>query len=70
MTTVSISRYTPPSRWIHYDKTAILQELVEAKTAAGVLGQLPYLSQWIESAVHAFSPVLGYCKKLLRRPLF
>ena len=50
MTTASISRYTPPYRWIHYNKIAIMQELIEAKTAAGVLGQLPYLSQWIETA--------------------
>ena len=51
MTTASISRYGPPRRWIHYDKTAILEQLIEAKTAAGVLRQLPYLTQWIE-AVH------------------
>ena len=51
MTTTSISRYAPPHRWINYDKTAILEQLIEAKTAAGVLRQLPYLTQWIE-AVH------------------
>ena len=51
MTTANISRYAPPSRWIHYDRAAILEQLVEAKTAAGVLRQLPYLPQWIE-AVH------------------
>ena len=51
MTTASISRYAPPHRWINYDKTAILEQLIEAKTAAGVLRQLPYLTQWIE-AVH------------------
>ena len=51
MTTASISRYAPPRRWINYDKTAILEQLIEAKTAAGVLRQLPYLTQWIE-AVH------------------
>ncbi len=49
MTAVNISRYAPPRRWIHYDKTAILEQLVEAKTASGVLRQLPYLSQWIET---------------------
>ena len=49
MTTVNISRYAPPRRWIHYDKTAILEQLVEAKTASGVLRQLPYLPQWIET---------------------
>ena len=51
MTTASISRYAPPHRWINYDKTAILEQLIEARTAAGVLRQLPYLTQWIE-AVH------------------
>ena len=51
MTTTSISRYAPPHRWINYDKTAILEQLIEARTAAGVLRQLPYLTQWIE-AVH------------------
>ncbi len=49
MTTANISRYAPPQRWIHYDKAAILEQLVEAKTAAGVLRQLPYLPQWIET---------------------
>ena len=51
MTIASISRYAPPRRWINNDKTAILEQLIEAKTAAGVLNQLPYLTQWIE-AVH------------------
>ena len=51
MTTANISRYAPPTRWIYYDQAAILEQLVEAKTAAGVLRQLPYLPQWIE-AVH------------------
>jgi Fic family protein len=49
MTTVNASRYVPPRRWIHYDKAAILEQLVEAKTASGVLRQLPYLPQWIET---------------------
>lgn len=51
MTTANVSRYAPPVRWIYYDKAAILDQLVEAKTAAGVLRQLPYLPQWVE-AVH------------------
>ena len=51
MTTANVSRYAPPARWIYYDQAAILEQLVEAKTAAGVLRQLPYLPQWIE-AVH------------------
>ena len=49
MTTAQIYRYAPPGRWIHYDITAILEQLIEAKTAAGVLRQLPYLPQWIET---------------------
>ena len=51
MTPANVSRYAPPVRWIYYDKAAILDQLVEAKTAAGVLRQLPYLPQWVE-AVH------------------
>ena len=51
MTTANISRYAPPVRWIYYDKAAVFEQLVAAKTAAGVLRQLPYLPQWIE-AVH------------------
>ena len=51
MTTKTISHYAPPQRWLYYDNTDILDLLVEAKTAAGVLRQLPYLPQWIE-AVH------------------
>ena len=49
MTTGTISRYAPPQHWILYDKVAILEQLVEAKTAAGVLGRLPHLPQWVEA---------------------
>ena len=31
-----------------YDAAAILDQLVEARSAAGVLNRLPYLQQWIE----------------------
>ena len=48
MATTNVSRYVLPRRWIHYDKADILEQLVEAKTASGVLRQLPYLPQWIE----------------------
>ena len=48
MTSAATSLYAPPNRWIRYDKTAILDRLVEAKTAAGTLRRLPYLPQWIE----------------------
>ena len=40
--------YVPPDWWVLYDKTAILDHLVEARTAAGTLRRLPYLPQWIE----------------------
>ena len=49
MTTANVNRYAPPHRWIYYDKVAILDQLVEAKTASGVLRQLPFLPQWIET---------------------
>ena len=46
------SLYAPPSQWVRYDKTAILDQLVEAKTAAGTLRRLPFLPQWIEELHH------------------
>ena len=49
MTSAQVHPYAPPSHWIHYDRGAIFEQLVEARTAASVLSQLPYLSQWIES---------------------
>ena len=48
MTTVRISRYSLPQQWLRYHASAIVGLLVDAKTAAGVLSQLPYLSRWIE----------------------
>lgn len=48
MTTATIHRYSPPHHWVRYDKMAIFDRLVEAKTAAAVLRQLPHLPQWIE----------------------
>ena len=42
------SLYTLPERWVSYDAAAILDPLVGAKSAAGVLNRLPYLQQWIE----------------------
>lgn len=50
MTSESVSRYTIPQHWIRYDATAVFNLLVEAKTAAAVLRQMPYLRQWIEQA--------------------
>ena len=39
--------YTLPQRWVFYETAAILDQLVEARSAAGVLNRLPYLQQWI-----------------------
>ena len=48
MTSENISRYILPQRWIRYDMASIMDLLVEAKTAAGVLREMPYLPQWVE----------------------
>ena len=48
MTAGNISRYILPRQWVYYNSAAILNLLVEAKTAAGILRQLPHLPQWIE----------------------
>lgn len=50
MTSENVSRYIVPQHWIRYDATAVFNLLVEAKTAAAVLRQMPYLHQWIEQA--------------------
>lgn len=42
------SRYTAPHHWTRYDKAAILDLLIAAKTEAGILRQMPYLPQWIK----------------------
>ena len=48
MASPTISRYTTPQQWMRYDRTAVFELLVQAKTAAGVLSRMPYLPQWIE----------------------
>ncbi len=48
MTSANVSRYALPQDWIRYDKAAVLDLLVKAKTEAGVLRQMPYLRQWID----------------------
>ena len=48
MTSPTISGYSIPERWIRYDLLAVFESLVQARTAAGVLNQMPYLPQWIE----------------------
>ena len=42
MSRETTSLYTLPERWVSYDTTAILEQLVEARSATGVLNQLPY----------------------------
>ena len=48
MASETTSLYTLPQRWMSYETTAILDQLIEARSAAGVLNRLPYLQQWIE----------------------
>ena len=48
MESPAISSYTIPQRWIRYDFQAVFEPLVQAKAAAGVLNQMPYLPRWIE----------------------
>ena len=50
MTSENVSRYIVPQYWIQYDASAVFNLLVEAKAAAAVLRQMPYLHQWIEQA--------------------
>ena len=47
MSRETTSLYALPKRWVSYDAAAVLEHLVEARSAAGVLNQLPYLQQWI-----------------------
>ena len=44
----SVSRYVVPQQWVRYDAVALLDLLIQARTAAGVLNRMPYLPQWIE----------------------
>ena len=48
MSAETTSLYTLPERWVSYDAAAVLDPLVEARSAAGVLNRLPYLQQWID----------------------
>ncbi len=48
MASENVSRYVIPRPWMRYDAAALLDLLVQAKTAAGVLNQMPYLPRWIE----------------------
>ena len=46
----NVNRYLVPRRWVHYDPSAVFHLLIEARTAGGILNQMPYLLQWIEQA--------------------
>lgn len=48
MTSEDVIRYQRPQRWVLHDPAAIMEPLIAAKTAAGILSGLPYLPQWIE----------------------
>lgn len=47
MTAENVSRYVRPQQWIRYEPASIMDALIAARTAAGILSGLPYLPQWI-----------------------
>ena len=42
-------KYKTPTRWIHYDKAAVVEELAEAKGAVIALKTLPFQRRWVEA---------------------
>lgn len=42
-------KYKTPTRWIHYDKAAIVEELAEAKGAIIALKTIPFQRRWVEA---------------------
>lgn len=46
---VCMLKYHIPSRWIHYDKSAVVEELAEAKGAIIALKTLPFQRRWVEA---------------------
>ena len=46
-----ISRYFLPKDWIDYRVLDVAGPLVKARTASGILNQLPYLQSWIEQVL-------------------
>ncbi len=42
-------RYELPKRWIFYDANAVMEALVEAKSAVRALTTLPYQKSWVEA---------------------
>ena len=49
--TPRINRYQIPKNWIDYRVLDVANTLVQARTASGILNQLPYLPSWIEQAL-------------------
>ena len=41
-------RYKIPSRWIHYDRAAVVNELADAKGAIIALKTIPFQRRWVE----------------------
>jgi Fic family protein len=44
-----IVKYKMPDRWIHYDKSAIVGELADAKGAILALKTIPFQRRWVEA---------------------
>src|ERR1035437_2726892 len=42
-------RYEQPKRWILYDASAVMEALVEAKSAVRALTTLPFQKSWVEA---------------------
>ena len=42
-------KYSVPSKWIHYDKAAIVGELADAKGAIIALKTIPFQRRWVEA---------------------
>src|SRR5258708_25993938 len=47
--TLSMLKYHVPSRWIHYEKSELVEELAEAKGAIIALKTLPFQRRWVEA---------------------
>jgi Fic family protein len=44
----TVIQYVTPNSWIHYDRTAIFNELTSAKAAVLALKTIPYQRRWVE----------------------
>src|SRR6266478_6380788 len=47
--TSSMLKYHMPTRWIHYAKSELVEELSEAKGAIIALKTLPFQRRWVEA---------------------